>query len=88
MTCYTVVWLNEAIDELGEVWIAAGDRKAVTAASAKIDIELANDAATKGRPLSEGLLVFDSPPLRAVYWINDVDLKVEILRVRSLQQLA
>ena len=53
MTRYTVVWLRDAIDDLGEIWLAAQDRNAVTIASAEIDRELATDASAKGKPLSE-----------------------------------
>jgi hypothetical protein len=63
---YTVVWLRDATDELGEIWLAAQDRNAVAAASLAIDRELASDATGKGKPLSEGLRIFDAPPLRAV----------------------
>ena len=82
MTRYTVVWLRDATDELGEIWLAAQDRNVVTAASAEIDRELASDATAKGRPLSEGLRVFDAPPLRAVFSVSDPDRKVEVARVR------
>jgi hypothetical protein len=84
VTRYTVVWLRDATDELGSVWLSAQDRNAVTAASAEIDRELANDATVKGKPLSEGLRVFDAPPLRAVYSVTEPDRKVEVARVRML----
>ncbi len=84
MTRYTVVWLRDAIDELGEIWMAAEDRNAVTAASAEIDRELACDATSKGKPLSEGLRVYDAPPLRGVFSVSDPDRKVEVVRVRLL----
>ena len=84
MTRYTVVWLRDATDDLGSVWLSAQDRNAVTAASAEIDRELANDATVKGKPLSEGLRVFDAPPLRAVYSVTEPDRKVEVARVRML----
>jgi hypothetical protein len=64
--------------------LAATDRNAVTAASAEIDQALATDVATKGKPLSEGLRVFDAPPLRAVFSISETDRKVEVARVRLL----
>jgi len=84
VTRYTVVWLRDAIYELGEIWIAAQDRNAVTAASAEIDRELASDAPAKGKSLSEGLMVYDAPPLRAVFSVSDSDRKVEVARVRLL----
>jgi plasmid stabilization system protein ParE len=81
---YTVVWLRDAIDELGEIWLASHDRNAVTAASAEIDRELASDAMAKGKPLSEGLRVYVAPPLRVVFSVSDPDRKVEVARVRLL----
>ena len=84
MTRYTVVWLRGASAELGEIWLAASDRNAVTAASAEIDRELASDAMTKGKPLSEDLRAYDAPPLRAVFSVSDPDRKVEVARVRLL----
>lgn len=83
MTRYTVVWLRDAIDELGAIWLTAHDRKAVTTASAEIDRELASDATVKGKPLSEGLHAYDAPPLRAVYSVSEPDRKVEVARVRT-----
>jgi hypothetical protein len=81
---YTVVWLQDAIDELGEIWLAASDRNVIAAASAAIDRNLATDAAMKGTSLSEGLRVYDAPPLRAVFSVSDGDRKVEVARVRLL----
>ncbi|MDA1054989.1 MAG: hypothetical protein O3C40_31585 [Planctomycetota bacterium] len=84
MSRYTVVWLRDAINELGEIWLAATDRNAVTAASEEIDRSLATDAATKGKPLSEGLRIYDAAPLRAVFSVSDLDQRVEVARVRWL----
>lgn len=84
MSRYTVVWLRDAIDELGEIWLAASNRNVIAAASAEIDRNLATDASLKGRPLSEGLRVYDAPPLRAVFSVSDGDRKVEVARVRLL----
>lgn len=84
MSRYTVVWLRDASDDLGEIWLAARDRNAVTAACAEIDRELVIDAMTKGKPLSEGLRAYDAPPLRAVFSVSDPDRKVEVARVRLL----
>jgi hypothetical protein len=81
---YTVVWLRDAIDELGEIWLASQDRNSITVASAEIDRELASNATAKGKPLSEGLRVYDAPPLRAVFSVSDPDRKVEVTRVRLL----
>jgi len=84
VTRYTVAWLQDAVNELGEIWLASKDRNAVTAASAVIDRELANDAPTKGKPLAEGLRVYDALPIRAVFSVNDPDRTVEVARIRLL----
>ena len=84
MSRYTVVWLRDAIDELGEIWLSSTDRNAVREASAEIDRELATNAKAKGNPLSEGLRTYDAPPLRAVYSVSDPDRKVEVARVRLM----
>lgn len=84
MSRYTVVWLQDAINELGKIWLAATDRNAITGASAEIDRVLETDAATKGKPLAEGLRVYDQPPLRAVFSVSDSDRKVEVARIRLL----
>ena len=54
MTRYTVVWLESAQDELAELWTRAPDRNAVTSAAHVIDVELSQDAPTKGVDLAEG----------------------------------
>ncbi len=84
MTRYAVTWLQDAVNELGEIWLASMDKNTVTAASAVIDRELANDAPTKGKPLAEGLRVYDAPPIRAVFSVNDPDRTVEVARIRLL----
>ncbi|HSG73419.1 MAG TPA: hypothetical protein VLA12_23590 [Planctomycetaceae bacterium] len=81
---YTVVWLKSVHHEVGEIWLAASNRNAVTAASAEIDRELAVDAEEKGKPLSEGLRVYDAPPLRAVYTVDPGNRLVEVCRIRLL----
>ena len=84
MIRYTVVWLQDAISELGEIWLASNEKNAVTASSAEIDRELAEDAQEKGQPLSEGLTTYDAPPLRGVFSVNESDRKVEVVRIRLL----
>jgi hypothetical protein len=84
VTRYTVVWLKSVHHEVGEIWLAASDRNSVTRASDEIDRELAVDAEKKGKPLSEGLRVYDAPPLRAVYCVDSANRLVEVCRIRLL----
>jgi len=84
MTRYTVVWVESALDELADLWLAAPDREAITAAADAIDQELAVDAPSKGIELSEGLRALFSPPLRILFTVREVDRIAEVLRVKRL----
>ncbi len=84
MIRYTVVWPVGARDELVDLWIAASDRDAITAAANSIDLELSEDATEKGIELSEGLRALFAPPLRVLFAAREGDRVVEVLRVRRL----
>jgi len=84
VTKYTVIWLKSVHVDIGEIWLTASDRNAVTAASAEIDRELATDAERKSKTLSEGLRVYDSGSLRAVYSVDAGNRIVEVSRIRLL----
>ncbi len=84
MTKFTVVWLKGVHIDVGEIWLASSDRNVVTVASAEIDRELATDPEQKGKPLSEGLRVYDSGPLRAIYSVDAANRIVEVSRIRLL----
>lgn len=81
MTRYTVVWVEDASDELAEVWMAATDRDAVTVAANAIDHELAVDPEKKGADLTEGLRVLICSPLRVLFAVNADDRVVEVAHV-------
>jgi hypothetical protein len=83
VTRYTVIWHRYAEAELAEAWINARDRNAVSTAARVIDLELAQDAATKGTEVIKGLRAFLAPPLRILYRINEGDRIVKVVRVRS-----
>jgi len=48
MTRFTVVWHEQARDELARLWIEASDRRAIRSAAAAIDRDLAVDASHRG----------------------------------------
>jgi plasmid stabilization system protein ParE len=84
VTRYTVIWVEDASDELAEIWMAAVDRHAVAAAANSIDAELAEDAEHKGGPLSEGLRVLAYPPLRVLFSVDAADRIVEVAWVQQV----
>jgi hypothetical protein len=84
MTRFTVVWIQSALDELAELWLTATDRDEITAAANAIDDYLAQDPASKGIELSEGLRVLLAPPLKIIFATHDADRIVDVLRVKRL----
>ncbi len=83
---YTVKWVKRALDQLAAVWMAAADRAAVTAASHRLEQEIAADPS--GRGLPRGLPVVYTAielPLGIEYEIVEKDKKVRILRLWSLE---
>ncbi len=87
MTRYTVVWHASAQDELAALWTAAPDRNAITKAAHLVDVELSQDAATKGVEIAEGLRALVSPPLRILFSVDEEDRLVEVVRVKSLRRV-
>ena len=85
MTRYTVVWLEDAQDELAQIWLDAEDRQAVTQASADIDPTLAVDPESKGDHLAEGLWRLRMPPLEVAFTIREQDRTVEISNVKTIR---
>jgi hypothetical protein len=82
---FTVAWLRDAVDELTAIWLVDDDRRAVTDAAGVIDRELALDAMAKGTPLSEGLRVLESGPLRVIFSVDEADRVVVVARLRLLK---
>jgi plasmid stabilization system protein ParE len=80
----TVVWVQDAQNDLAELWMVGPDREAISAAAYAIDQELADDSLGKGIELSEGLRAYFSPPLRVLYTVREDDRIIEILRVKLL----
>ena len=84
MTRYTVVWHEGAQEDLADVWINARDRNGVAAAAHLIDVDLSQDAETKGVDVAEGLRAFFAPPLRILFTVNEGDRITEVVCVRRL----
>lgn len=84
MIRYTVTWLQHALDQLAQLWIDQPHlRNAITAAAAKIDIELATDPEQKGT-LSSGMREFIVYPLSVLFSIREADRLVEVADVHDV----
>lgn len=79
MSKWTVAWDKSAESNLGNIWFATGQSQKVTEASFEIDRDLRSDPMRHGSPLSEGLLVIERPPLRAVFVVSEDDRLVRVL---------
>jgi len=77
---FTVIWSQDALDQLTALWLRAANRNAVTAAQHQIDQLLRIDPDTRGFPFF-GDRVLVVPPLRVRFSINTMDMIVEVLRV-------
>jgi hypothetical protein len=79
MTRYTVVWHQEALEELTELWMGASDRTAVTLAASAIDRHLAIDATEKGIAAPDDLRQLTIPPLRVLFVVSELDRIARVL---------
>lgn len=64
--------------------MAASDRNAIAAAADLIDLELSEDAGTKGMHVAEGLRAFYSTPVRILFAVREDDRIVEVVRIKRL----
>ena len=78
---YTVVWVPSAQQRLAAIWLAATDRRAVTAAADRIDKWLAVDPATRGTAVYGTTRELTVPPLGVEFEIMDDDRMVNVLSV-------
>jgi hypothetical protein len=82
MTTYTVVWHQDSLNELAEIWAAAAERATVTDSVVRIDRVLRFDPAVKGVDFyGDRLLVV--VPLAVVYTIREQDRVVEVVGVTA-----
>ena len=82
MIRFTLIWSNEAQDQLAQIWLDAPDRKSINDAANRIDALLQYDPHTKGEPVTEGLRSLDAPPLRVLYSVAESDRLVQVVLVR------
>jgi hypothetical protein len=54
MTRFTVVWPQESLDELAEIWLEAVDRTSIATAAREIEEALTRDPLGLGSHIAEG----------------------------------
>lgn len=78
---FTVIWVVHAQDQLAEIWMAATDRNAVTAASYRLDQQLADDPLNLGESRGGIERIAFEPPLRILFRVLEPDRRVEVHEV-------
>jgi plasmid stabilization system protein ParE len=81
---YNLRWNAAARNTLATIWVGSANRRAVTAAQARIDRLLSTDPLRNSTPLSEGLYVIEVHPLRAVFEVDDTDKTVKVVSVGEI----
>jgi hypothetical protein len=83
---YTVLWKPSASRRLAEIWVAAPDRAAVSAAANAIDSRLQLEPRTQGEGRSGVDRILIVSPLAVVFEVHDEDRLVYVLSVRYLPE--
>jgi hypothetical protein len=82
---YSVLWTDNALDELAAIWTAASDRNAVTTASHRLELDLTREPYSRGiRRNSSVNRTATDLPLGVDYEIIEDDKRVRILRVWAM----
>lgn len=81
---FTVVWWPRVQQHLASVWIASGDRKAVTLAADTIDALLVHDPQTLGEVRFDTVRTLMFPPLGVEFEVNEEDRVVHVPSVWDL----
>lgn len=79
---YTVIWLYPALDQLTTLWNDGPDRNAVTAASHRIDIRLANDPLNEGESRGGSERITFESPLQLLFRVFETEQEVHVAEVR------
>jgi hypothetical protein len=78
---FTVVWRQQALDALADLWNNAADKNAVAAASDRIDDLLARDPLNQGESRPGNYRLLFERPLGVCYRANAATRRVVVLSV-------
>ena len=78
---FAVIWLPAALNQLADLWTAAPDRAAVTAASYRLDERLAADPLTEGESRDGGDRIAFERPLRVIFRVSEATREVHVVSV-------
>lgn len=86
MRRYTVVWDDEAINDVAGFWMEPEDRDAILRATQTIQSQLAYDASERGVERSEGLRRLTVYPLAVLFEVSESDRIAKVLRALWLAE--
>ncbi|MEM6474208.1 MAG: hypothetical protein AAF802_32015 [Planctomycetota bacterium] len=81
---YTVVWEENATQEVAAEFVRGSDKVAIIDATYQINGALAANPVENGLALREGLYYIDRFPLRAIYSIDTEAKRVDVGRIRRI----
>ncbi|QDT36690.1 hypothetical protein [Stratiformator vulcanicus] len=83
MTRFTVIYEQEAEEQLASLWLSHFDRDEVAEASRSIDVRLRDDPRRNGTPIGNKRdeLGCQAGPLIAIYTISDGDMLVQVWKI-------
>lgn len=82
MARYTVVWNDEALNQLANSWLKVADKASINSAVREIDACLAIDPVTKGLHVMHGLYDLAAPPLRVLFTVSEPDRIARVVHVQ------
>ncbi|MFQ5734727.1 MAG: hypothetical protein ACE5KM_22565 [Planctomycetaceae bacterium] len=81
---FRVIWKPEPQQRLTEIWMASGDRTAVTEAVNRIDAILATDPDSAGESRDESMRVLFLRPLVVLFEVIEEDRRVDVVGVHDI----
>jgi plasmid stabilization system protein ParE len=81
---FFVEWLQDAENQLAEIWLGTDDRQAVTTAQAEIDRLLEIDPIGSSTELAEGLRKRVAAPLVVFFSVDVQSRRVEVAWVSEI----
>jgi hypothetical protein len=81
MAKFTVVWSDDALDELAELWLKARDRQSISKSVAFIDAQLAGNPELKGKHILHGIRDLPVYPLRVLFTVSEADRLARVVHV-------
>ncbi len=84
MIRYTVIWQDEAIEDVAALWLDASDPAVITTGCNTIQKLLSLSPEIRGTEMREGLRSLTVWPLRAIFAVREEDRIIEVWRVLAV----